>query len=99
MRSVEISSQNTFARNVMWTCSYLNARLFAEFHTYSWSWLKDARFLTGFILYEFGFWLLVHSDSVLRNLRPKGTVIDSANRYKIPYGGGFTYVTNPQYFG
>lgn len=61
-------------------------------------WLTDPRFLVGLTIYLAGFTLNVHSDAVLRNLRPK--VNDpSAPRYKIPHGGGYRYVSSPSYLG
>jgi len=79
---------------------YLNGRMFSEFGTkYTDAWLRDPRFLAGLALYETGFIITVHSESIMRNLRPAGEVITAANRYKIPYGGMFEYVTNAAYFG
>ena len=47
-------------------------------------------------MYELAFWMTVHSEYIMRNLRdPKDT---KGPRYKVPYGGGFEFVTNPQYF-
>merc|ERR1719215_1634529 len=39
---------------------------------------------------------MVHSDHVLRNLRPAD---GSGPRYRIPKGGAFDLVTSPQYLG
>mmetsp|Transcript_27296 Transcript_27296/g.43876 ORF Transcript_27296/g.43876 Transcript_27296/m.43876 type:complete len:239 (+) Transcript_27296:138-854(+) len=78
---------------------YLNGRMFSDVGNYTNAWLKDPRFLLGLLLYETGFWTTLHSESVLRNLRPANKVIPSGERYKIPYGGMFKYVTNPQYLG
>ena len=47
-------------------------------------------------MYELGFLLTVHSENILKNLRPKNGKVDLKDRYKIPYGGGFKFVTNPQ---
>ena len=52
----------------------------------------------GLAIYVFGFTLNVHSDWILRNLRSKNPSPDEP-RYKIPYGGGFRFVTCPQYLG
>ena len=79
---------------------YLNARMFSEFGTkYTDAWLSDPRFLAGIFIYEIGFWITVHSEYIMRNLRPAGEVISASNRYKIPTGGLYEYVTNPAYFG
>lgn len=74
---------------------YLHARMFRTHGKHlSDNWLQDPRFIFGLSLYEFGFWVTVHSESVMRNLRKPG-----APRYSIPRGGFFEYVTSPQYFG
>lgn len=79
---------------------YLNARMFSEYGKHLQDdWLKSPQFITGLFIYACGYALTVHSESVLRNLRPLNEVVNQANRYKIPYGGGFDYVTNPQYLG
>ena len=79
---------------------YLNARMFTEFgEKYTPEYFKSKTFILGMLLYEVGFWITVHSEHVLKNLRPAGQVITAANRYKIPYGGMFKYVTSPQYLG
>merc|ERR1712083_588800 len=74
---------------------YLHARMFRTHGAHlSDQWLRDPRFLCGISLYEIGFWITVHSEWVLRNLRRPG-----ASRYSIPIGGMFQYITNPHYFG
>ena len=79
---------------------YLNARLFTEFGEHlTDSWLKDPRFIFGLILQQFGFWTIIQSESIMRNLRPANEIITAANRYKIPTGGLYEYITNPAYFG
>ena len=54
----------------------------------------DVAFLAGVALFAGGFALNVHSDHVLRALRAPGE-----SGYKIPLGGGFTWVTAPNYLG
>ena len=79
--------------------SYLNARYMTELGSdYQPEWFGDPRFIIGLIIYLFGFTLNVYSDSILRNLRSKNPTTDEP-RYKIPYGGGFRFVTCPQYLG
>ncbi len=78
---------------------YLNARYFSEISTqYTIDWLSDPRFIIGIIIYYYGFINNLRSDQILRNLRPKdGEEIAAEDRYKIPYGGWFKYVSCPQY--
>lgn len=79
---------------------YLNGRFFSEHgtHLQSAEWFKDPRFIIGLVIYAFGFTLNVYSDHILRNLRSKNPAADEP-RYKIPYGGGFKFVSSPQYLG
>ncbi|MCP3683476.1 MAG: DUF1295 domain-containing protein [bacterium] len=58
------------------------------------SWLYSIPFIIGTILFLGGFILHVYSDRIIRNLRQPGE-----NTYKIPKGGLFRYVTNPNYLG
>jgi 3-oxo-5-alpha-steroid 4-dehydrogenase 1 len=65
-------------------------------------WLTDPRFIIGFAIYLIGVTLNVHSDAVLRSLRPKlGSAADTRDqpRYRIPYGGGYRFVSSPSYLG
>lgn len=78
---------------------YFNAAYISEYGDhYVLSWFSDPRFIVGLIIYLSGFILNIHSDSILRNLRSKNPSPDEP-RYKIPYGGGFRFVTCPQYLG
>jgi len=54
----------------------------------------DAPFFVGVALFAAGFALNLHSDHVLRALRAPGETA-----YKIPLGGGFRYVSAPNYLG
>ncbi|MBF6180174.1 phosphatidylethanolamine N-methyltransferase family domain-containing protein [Nocardia otitidiscaviarum] len=78
---------------------YLNGTLFSHDYLdrYDIDWLTDPRFLIGLVVYLCGFALLVHSESIVRNLRDKND--PGATEYKIPYGGGFRFVTSPTYLG
>jgi 3-oxo-5-alpha-steroid 4-dehydrogenase 1 len=78
---------------------YLNAAYFTGYGGYSTAWLADPRFLCGIALYYSGFILNLHSDSIIRKLRPKGPGREGAARYSIPRGGAFSLVTSPQYLG
>jgi len=78
---------------------YFNAAYLTEFgEQYTADWFSDPRFLIGLTIYLFGFVSNIHSDTILRNLRPKQPSPDEP-RYKIPYGGLFRWVSCPQYFG
>lgn len=78
---------------------YLNGALFSHdyFGRYGSAWLTDPRFLIGLAIYLFGFALLVNSESIVRNLRDKNN--PGGAEYKIPFGGGFRFVTSPAYLG
>jgi 3-oxo-5-alpha-steroid 4-dehydrogenase 1 len=58
------------------------------------SWMLDPRFIVGFVLFAAGFALNQHSDRVLISLRRPGE-----NGYKIPRGGGYRFVSCPNYLG
>jgi len=58
------------------------------------SWLADPRFLIGFALFVVGYGLNLHSDAILRRLRAPGDT-----GYHIPQGGGFRFVSCPNYLG
>ena len=58
------------------------------------AWLSDPRFVLGIAIFVFGWALNQHSDYLLRNLRAPGET-----GYKIPFGGGFRFVTSPNYLG
>lgn len=74
--------------------AYINARIVSEFATYDISWLSDPRFLIGLAIFLFGMALNLHSDTVLLHLRKPGE-----SGYAIPRGGGFRFVTSPNYLG
>ncbi|MFT4826205.1 MAG: 3-oxo-5-alpha-steroid 4-dehydrogenase 1 [Halioglobus sp.] len=78
---------------------YFNAAYISELGTqYTIDWFSDPRFIGGLVVYVFGFCLNIHSDSILRNLRSKHPSPNDP-RYKTPYGGGFKFVSCPQYLG
>lgn len=79
--------------------AYLHARWFTEFGTHlTPEWLTDPRFIIGILVYALGFFLIVTSESVVRNLRNPNPGPDEP-RYKIPYGYGYRFVSSPQYLG
>jgi 3-oxo-5-alpha-steroid 4-dehydrogenase 1 len=62
---------------------YLNGRAFSDLGGYTDAWLTDPRFLLGAVIYEAGFWTILHSEHTLKNLRPAGQVVSAAERYKM----------------
>ena len=74
--------------------AYINARWVSQLGHYDASWLFDARFLVGALLFAVGFAINQHADWVLMNLRKPGET-----GYKIPRGGLYEYITCPNYFG
>ncbi|WP_420429137.1 3-oxo-5-alpha-steroid 4-dehydrogenase [Algiphilus sp.] len=78
---------------------YLHAMWFTEYGSHlTPQWLTDPRFLIGLAIYALGLFLILTSESVMRHLRPPNPPAD-APRYRIPYGYGFRWVSNPQYLG
>ena len=68
------------------------------------TWLYDVRFILGTIVFFVGMGINIHSDSILRSLRGKDSENSSdkgdlGERYKIPRGGMFNYVSGANYFG
>jgi 3-oxo-5-alpha-steroid 4-dehydrogenase 1 len=77
--------------------AYLNATLFTEYGQHlDKAWLTDPRFIGGVVIYYCGFFLILQSESIVRNLREPGAV---KSDYRIPYGGGYRFVSSPQYLG
>ncbi len=74
--------------------AWVQARWISEYGTYASSWLADPRFLIGVAVFLGGFVLNLNSDRILRRLRAPG-----ATGYRIPYGGGFRFVSSPNYLG
>jgi 3-oxo-5-alpha-steroid 4-dehydrogenase 1 len=79
---------------------YLNATLYSRLGAHlTEAWLSDPRFWIGLAIYFAGFALNVHSDHVLRGLRTKAELESAAKVYRIPHGGGYTWVSSPSYLG
>lgn len=78
---------------------YLNGSFFSHDYLdqYGTQWLTDPRFLIGVVVYLAGFSLLVRSEWIVRNLRDKND--PGATEYRIPFGGGFRFVSSPAYLG
>lgn len=73
--------------------AWVNARWVSEYGTYPIGWLADPRFWLGLVLFAGGLTLNAASDRTLRRLRRAG------GGYRIPHGGGFRYVSSPNYLG
>lgn len=54
----------------------------------------NPQFSIGVVLFLFGFFMNVYSDSVLINLRKPG---DKPGTYKIPKGWAYEYISCPNY--
>jgi protein-S-isoprenylcysteine O-methyltransferase Ste14 len=74
--------------------AYVNARWISHLGQYDTAWLLDPRFIAGVALFAFGWALNVRSDRILINLREPGET-----GYKIPMGGGYRWVSAPNYLG
>lgn len=74
--------------------AWLNARWVADYGRYAPSWLADPRFLAGLVLFGCGFGVHVGADRTLRRLRGPGET-----GYRIPHGGGYRWVSAPNYLG
>jgi 3-oxo-5-alpha-steroid 4-dehydrogenase 1 len=76
---------------------YLNAKWFTELGTHlTRDWLTDPRFLFGLAIYYAGYFTILRSESIVRNLRDPAR---PGTDYRIPYGGAFRWVSSPQYLG
>lgn len=74
--------------------AYINARWVSDLGHYPVSWLTDPRFLLGVALFVGGLALNLGADRTLRGLRGPGET-----GYRIPYGGGYRWVSSPNYLG
>jgi 3-oxo-5-alpha-steroid 4-dehydrogenase 1 len=74
---------------------YLNGSYTATYGTHlDAAWLTDPRFVVGIALFGFGYFLNKQSDAILAGLRKPGET-----GYRIPYGGGYRWVSSPNYLG
>jgi protein-S-isoprenylcysteine O-methyltransferase Ste14 len=74
--------------------AYLNARWISSLGDYPTELLGSPRLLAGMLCFLGGMALNLHSDAVLRGLRKPGE-----HGYQIPRGGGFRWVSAPNYLG
>ncbi len=61
------------------------------------SWLTDARYVAGVVLFALGWAINRWADATLRALRAPGAT--GERRYAIPRGGLFEWISCPNYFG
>jgi len=74
---------------------YLNGSFVSTYGTHLDSaWLADPRFAIGVAVFAYGYFLNKQSDAILRRLRKPGQ-----RGYSIPYGGGYRWVSSPNYLG
>ncbi len=77
---------------------YLNATFISELGKhYTTDWLASPQFIIGISIYYFGYFMNIHSDSIIRNLRTREELEAGSKVYRIPVGGLFNYVSNPSY--
>ncbi|MGE0787420.1 MAG: DUF1295 domain-containing protein [Sandaracinaceae bacterium] len=74
--------------------AYVNARWISHLGTYGPEWLLDPRMIAGAALFLTGMAVNLHADTVLIGLRKPGE-----SGYKIPEGGLYRWISNPNYFG
>jgi 3-oxo-5-alpha-steroid 4-dehydrogenase 1 len=74
--------------------AWTNARWISALGDYPSSWLFDARFVVGAIVFVVGLVINVRADRRLMGLRQPGDT-----GYKIPRGGLHEYVSSPNYLG
>jgi 3-oxo-5-alpha-steroid 4-dehydrogenase 1 len=74
--------------------AYINARWISQWGDYPVRWLADPRFLVGVVLFLGGMAVNLGSDRTLRHLRGPGET-----GYRIPHGGGYRWVSSPNYLG
>ncbi len=74
--------------------TFLMGYYFINFANYDLSWLYDARFITGSILFFTGIWINWKADNILIHLRQP-----NETDYKIPRGWLFKYISCPNMFG
>lgn len=74
---------------------YLNGSFVATYGVHlDAEWIRDPRFAIGIATFAFGYFVNKQSDAILRRLRKPGET-----GYRIPYGGGYRWVSSPNYLG
>lgn len=77
-------------------CGYLNGEFISRYgvHLQSNEWFTSPEFIIGTVLFAIGYILNKDSDQKLINLRK-----NNPGTYAIPYGGGYRFVSCPNYLG
>ncbi len=82
---------------------YLNGRvLFTLGPEHPVSWLMSPQFLIGALIFVSGLAINLHSDALLRRLRPADKAVAPRRgdtTYKIPHSGLFRWISCPNYLG
>jgi len=74
---------------------YMNGYyLFSLSGGYPVSWIRKPQMAIGVIIFVFGFIINKWADQVLRSIR-----INSRDKYRIPFGGLYRWISCPNYFG
>lgn len=77
---------------------YLNATFISDLgQHFTRDWFTSPQFIVGIVIYYAGYFLNLHSDAIIRNLRSQEEVDAGSKIYRIPRGGLFNYVTNASY--
>lgn len=74
--------------------AWVNARWISHLGVYDATWLGDPRLIFGIVLFAAGMALNLLSDATLRGLRRPGET-----GYGVPHGGGYRFVSCPNYLG
>jgi 3-oxo-5-alpha-steroid 4-dehydrogenase 1 len=74
--------------------AYVNAAWIGRFGAFETSWLLDARFIVGALVFAAGMAINLRSDATLRALRAPGET-----GYRVPQGGLYRFVSCPNYLG
>ncbi len=74
--------------------AYINGRYVSHLGQWSSSWFTDPRFIIGVVVFFTGRQINLDADARLRALRRK-----TSQRYSIPRGGLYRWVSCPNYFG
>jgi len=74
--------------------AYINGRYVSHLGEWSTSWLTDPRFVVGVVLFVVGRQINLDADARLRELRGR-----TDQRYSIPRGGLYRWISCPNYFG